>query len=467
MMTFRFAPLLVGVLAGIPLLVPAGSASAFDRGEDAVALKQLGKSIFNDDISVPGNKQGCHSCHELAKGGVLPDSTINLTTVVAPGAAPHAVGNIKPPSNTYATYSPPFTQDDGAPTGFIGGNFWDGRAEGYGAPAALGVPVGDGSTSETVTVADIPVPFQTEYSKYLGPTADQALNPFPNSVEQNVRKKKVCQSVKTAKYKAEYFAAYGESIDCSKGLDTSYNRIALALAAYQDSTEANKFTSARDKFYRGETNTYEQEGHDLFYGKAACSACHNGVPTRPVGGTQDVLGQPAPGEEPHQLFTDNRFHHIGVPYNREIPGVKIGEKVGLADHQTVSVINVPVLDGLPLKGFFRTPTLRNVDKGVTDTFKKAYFHNGWCKDLECVVHFYNTRDVLDSCESRGITSATAAEAKANNCWPEPEFSASAPGNRQAQDPVGVAGTIVLVGNLGLTPREEAALVTFLKTLSDQ
>ena len=59
-------------------------------------------------------------------------------------------------------------------------------------------------------------------------------------------------------------------------------------------------------------------------------------------------------------------------------------------------------------------------------------HNGVFKSLKEVVHFYNTRDV--------------------GSWPAPEVSANV--NK------------VEVGNLGLTDREENAIVTFMKTLSD-
>jgi cytochrome c peroxidase len=147
------------------------------------------------------------------------------------------------------------------------------------------------------------------------------------------------------------------------------------------------------------------------------------------------------GEAPQQLYTDNRYHHIGVPFNRQIPGVAKGEKTGLAAH---------VPDVRP--GEFRTPTLRNVAKGLSADFTKAFTHNGWFKSLESLVHFYNTRDVLDTCEELGIPNATAPEALENNCWPTPEF------------PNPVRG---IVGNLGLTLEEEAALVAYLKTLTDE
>ena len=103
-------------------------------------------------------------------------------------------------------------------------------------------------------------------------------------------------------------------------------------------------------------------------------------------------------------------------------------------------------------GEFKTPTLRNVAKGLSANFTKAYTHNGWFKSLESLVHFYNTRDVLDRCEALRITNATEKEALQNNCWPAPEFPNPARG---------------VIGNLELTPEEEAAIVAYLKTLTDK
>ena len=72
-------------------------------------LEELGKAVFFDtSLSTPGNKQGCVSCHEPDKGWVFPDAKVNKTKVVAPGAAPHRQGGIKPPANAYASLSPVF-----------------------------------------------------------------------------------------------------------------------------------------------------------------------------------------------------------------------------------------------------------------------------------------------------------------------------------------------------------------------
>ena len=61
-----------------------------------------------------------------------------------------------------------------------------------------------------------------------------------------------------------------------------------------------------------------------------------------------------------------------------------------------------------------------------------YKRQGYFKSLRSIVHFYNTRDTAS--------------------WPQPEVSQNV---NTAQ-----------VGDLGLTGREERAIVAFLKTLSD-
>jgi cytochrome c peroxidase len=64
----------------------------------------------------------------------------------------------------------------------------------------------------------------------------------------------------------------------------------------------------------------------------------------------------------------------------------------------------------------KVPTLRNVDKGIDGGLVKAYTHSGYFKTLEEIVHFYDTRDILDVCEG----PFTEAEALAADCWPGPE-----------------------------------------------
>ena len=93
-----------------------------------------------------------------------------------------------------------------------------------------------------------------------------------------------------------------------------------------------------------------------------------------------------------------------------------------------------------------------MDQRPGPDFVKAYGHNGYFKSLEGIVHFYNTRDVKPSCESMGIDNATESVALDNDCWPAPEVA----DNVNTDE----------LGDLGLTAEEEAAIVAFLKTLSD-
>ena len=64
--------------------------------------------------------------------------------------------------------------------------------------------------------------------------------------------------------------------------------------------------------------------------------------------------------------------------------------------------------------------------------------------------FYNTRDGKPRCKN-ALTPVEAAIEQ--GCWPEPEYAE-------------IVNTTEL-GNLQLSKRDEADLVSFLKTLSDQ
>ncbi len=94
----------------------------------------------------------------------------------------------------------------------------------------------------------------------------------------------------------------------------------------------------------------------------------------------------------------------------------------------------------------KVPTLRNVDKRPFPDLVKAFGHNGYFKSLHEIVHFYNTRDVLGACEE------TDNPQPGVNCWPEAEV------DEHVNDSE--------LGDLGLSPEEEATIVAFLKTLSD-
>jgi cytochrome c peroxidase len=96
-------------------------------------------------------------------------------------------------------------------------------------------------------------------------------------------------------------------------------------------------------------------------------------------------------------------------------------------------------------GRFKVPTLRDVDQRPRPDFVRAYMHNGYLKSLKEVVHFYNTRDSLRTCNA-------GDPAERVSCWPKPEYAETM--NRRQ------------LGNLGLTDKQEDQIVAFLKTLTD-
>jgi cytochrome c peroxidase len=396
------------VLACIALLI---AANAFAEPE-LTEMEQLGKFLFFDKISEP-DWMSCATCHAPEVGFTGPIAGLNQHGAVYRGAVPQRFGNRKPPSAAYATLSPIFhyNEDEGL---FIGGNFWDGRA-----------------TGETLG----------------NPAADQALGPFLNPVEQNnASKQAVLEQVAASKYADLWEIVWGEPINFDK-VDLNYDRVGLAIAAYEASSEVNQFSSKYDYYAAGEVELTEQEawGLQLFEGKAMCSACH-------------------PSEGKGALFTDFSYDNLGVPKNPDNPFYDMDE-VYLDDGSPINPDGADWVDP-GLGGFLATrpewkemadenlgkhkvPTLRNVDKRPNSNFPKAFGHNGYFKSLEGIVHFYNTRDVKPECESPLTTEKDALK---QNCWPAPEVAENV--NKDE------------LGDLGLTEQEEAAIVAFMKTLSD-
>ena len=459
----------------------AKSKSGGDRDCNLSDIELLGKYVFFDKISSPP-RMACVTCHDPATGGTGSVSGVNLHQVAITGANPHTVGNLKPPTNAYASLIESLSLGCafGIP-GICGGNFWNGRAEGNAFPPLFGATKHIGTEIFFKTDGTDLAPDVQEYDEYFGPTADQALNPPPNPVEQNIARQAVCRHVESSKYAPLYKEVWGVDIDCSddlvtvhaadvdedeeKAYDISFKRLMLAVCAWQASTDLNSFSSKRDIALMNEADRdfpldgltdQENLGHDLFYGKARCASCHSDDPNSDT------------GAEPSQLYADDGYHNIGTPRNPEIPitlntdGTEIDSDLGL----------MGLTGSGRHRGFHKTPTMRNVDKRKGKGFIKAYTHNGWFKSLESIVHFYNTAFVEDE-ELGWVGGATAAEfgitrcpegvetekeALANNCWPEPAVSGNGPGSPAIP---------FLLGDLGLTLGEEAAIVAYLKTLTDQ
>ena len=394
------------------LLFLSGSAWA----QPLTPIETLGKSIFFDDNLSINQNQSCASCHGPTAGWTGPVTSINESGGVYEGSIAGRFGNRKPPSSAYATLSPVLhfiiAKKEAL---FTGGNFWDGRATG---------------------------------EKLGNPAADQAQGPFLNPLEQGLATPAdVVALVCAASYGDLFRDVWGAEACDEANVDMAYNNIGLSIAAYEDSPEVNAFTSKYDYSFIGQTKLTKQEqlGFALFRGKGKCHRCHIGN------------GQQA-------LFTDFTYDNLGVPRNPENPfytepafnpdgfdwvdgGLGSFLETRLLDYASYADANM---------GKQKVPTLRNVGKGSCeaepenpDCIIKAYTHNGYFKSLKGTVHFYNTRDIKPDCVD---PFTSEAEALAQDCWPVPEVAENV--------------NMDELGNLGLTPEEEDAIVAFMMTLSD-
>ena len=381
----------------------------------------LGDELFNDvNLSVNRN-QSCATCHEPSEGFASAVSGVPQRGSAIQGSVPGKFGARKPPTAAYATLTPPFTSRNGG----SGGLFWDGRATG----ATLGTPA-----------------------------ADQALGPFLNPVEQALPDAAcVVYRVRNGNYLNLYAAAWnsdilsiafpantesvcatpvsaaGEYLTLSTAdrqrVTTAYQNVARSIADYE--ATFNTFSSSVDA---GTLTALELEGQKLFNTKAKCQQCH----------TNKDVGA---------VFTDFRFHNLGVPRNPD--NISFNYTTGAFD---------PGLGGVTGSsahlGRFRTPTTRNVAVGANRT----YMHNGVFKSLKQVVDFYNTRDLLPRCTAEQIATLHPSQygsydpdgpgaLTAAGCWPAPEYGQ----NMDTKQ----------MGALGLTESQVNAIVAYLKAMSDR
>lgn len=287
--------------------------------------EQLGKIMFQDKDFSFNSTQSCQTCHHRTAGFADPTNARDpYYTVVSLGADGVSKGGRNAPSAAYAGYSSPLYQDTVSGE-WYGGLFWDGRATG------TGTITGD-------------------------PLAEQAQGPPLNPVEMNMPdKESVVQAVRNANYHLLFYHVYGSgTLD---NIDTAFDLITTAIAAYERSAEVRKFTS---RFDRNELTEKELRGRELFTTK--CAKCHSMDDT--------TAGAP--------LFTNFGYANIGIPQNPLIPADT--PDIGLG--KTLQDLGMYADDQY---GKFKTPTLRNISASA------PYGHNGYFPTLKDIVNFKNNR----------------------------------------------------------------------------
>lgn len=445
------------------LLEEVSSASSLGQAQQ---VHLLGKLFIYDKSISPADNIACATCHAPYAGFTGGTNILNSTTVAQPGgtAITNAVppepnvrfGPRKPQSYAYAAFAPILhfnaTQGD-----FYGGNFWDMRATGNylanpAAEQAQGPPVNPveiGNIDSACVVWKVSQGGYASLVQSLYGAQSFAIN-WPSNIAT------VCATPGPPPANNP-LPVQLSAVD--RGIsNATYNQIVLAVASYEASPEVSGFSSKFDAWLAGnaELTSEEQQGYELFNGKAHCNQCHlsgnaiNSVSLAPA----DV----AP------LFTDFTSANLGIPKNLALPYYCENSPdqyaytpnplgLGFLDLGVGAMLSSPTEDPdilqwkylAPLfNGNFQVPTLRNVDMRPRANFTKAYMHNGYLKSLNEVVHFYNTSQSLPRC-------AQGSSGEKVTCWPAPEV----PEN-----------VTTLIGNLGLTAEEESDIVAFLKTLTD-
>lgn len=349
--------------------------------------ERLGARLFFDtNLSSPAG-QSCASCHDANHAFTDPDKF----KPTSEGAIAGHFAARNAPTAMYAAFSPYFHFDEKEKL-YLGGQFLDGRA----------------ATLE-----------------------EQARLPFLNPLEMNnPDAASVVEKIRASSYAEQFRQVYGPaSLD---NVDTAYEKIVEAIAAFERRPTLNRFTSKYDAYLAGKAQLAPNELRGLRAfedeSKGNCAACHASRPS-------------SDGTPP--LFTDFSYDNLGVARNpkngfySQAPGFN-PEGQAFIDRGLGAFTGLASEDGK-----FKVPTLRNIARTA------PYMHNGYFSSLHAVVDFYNTRDIKPVCKNKMTDEATAL---ARGCWPAPEVPETVNHGE--------------LGNLGLSVREVDDIVAFLDTLTD-
>jgi cytochrome c peroxidase len=210
---------------------------------------------------------------------------------------------------------------------------------------------------------------------------DQSQHPFVNPVEMGLKDHQPILDI--VRSDPAYTAAF-KQVFGKEGTAITMDEVTKAIAAFERTQISAG--SPFDQWYFGGNKAAltaaQKRGFDLFVGKGRCVSCHT-------------------IEQTQALFTDSRFHNIGVGINtiqKDIPALageflrakatasEVDKKV-LTDKKTSELGRFAISRGFDDLGSFKTPTLRNV--AVT----APYMHDGSIATLKDVVVHYNNGGV--------------------------------------------------------------------------
>lgn len=206
---------------------------------------------------------------------------------------------------------------------------------------------------------------------------DQSQHPMVNPVEMGLPNHEAV--LKIVREDPAYVDGFKKAFNKS-GKDVTMDEVKKAIASFERTVVSGD--SPFDRWYfggdRAAINDAAKRGYDVFIGQGRCVSCH-------------VI------EQTQALFTDNKFHNIGVGINRiqaDVPrlaseflkakaaGSSV-DKAVLGDAKTSDLGRFAVTDSFDEIGGFKTSTLRNI------AMTAPYMHDGSLKTLKDVVKHYN------------------------------------------------------------------------------
>ncbi len=210
---------------------------------------------------------------------------------------------------------------------------------------------------------------------------DQSQHPIVNPVEMGLKDHEPV--LKIVRTDPDYVKAF-KSVFGKSPPQISMKEVMQAMASFERTLVSGD--SPFDRYHFGgdkrAMTAAQVRGLEVFLGQGRCVSCH-------------VI------EQDQALFTDNRFHNIGVGINgiqKDVPrlageflkakakGIDVDVAV-LTDKKTSELGRFAVTDTLDDMGAFKTSTLRNI--AVT----APYMHDGSLKTLKDVVVHYNNGGV--------------------------------------------------------------------------
>jgi cytochrome c peroxidase len=168
---------------------------------------------------------------------------------------------------------------------------------------------------------------------------EQAKGPMANPIEMGSNHDTIVDNLtKIQGYRALFATSFGTG-------DITIDRVAKAITTFERTVMSGN--SPYDRYKAGQKSAMtpaQVHGMDIFFNKAKCDACHEGV-----------------------NFTSNMYANLGVGADRPEP-----------DAGRYAVTNEP-----KDWGAFKTPTLREIARTA------PYMHDGSLKTLEDVVEYYD------------------------------------------------------------------------------